>query len=211
MDGYFDDISKMALALTSAQMAKDDAVKEHGPGEDLYIHFLGWIEDSLVVICQMNDELSKKTHDEKLVASYELCSTLRSMWWIDAVTMVSEAYCSLDENKTKGLELAEAFTNSEMPVLECIAINHASIQTPGGVGPVSMVAAPYKVMAGRTVQWLDSLVYPERAEEFIRQARYPSMLRKSLMEPPSGDASDTSFSEARDAIYGMGFLMQEFA
>lgn len=210
MDGFLDDISKMALALTSAQMAKDEAVKEHGVGEDLYIHFLGWGGDSLLTICQMNQELSKKPHDERVLASYNLCSTLRSIWWIDAITMVSEAYCSLDAGKTNGIELAEAFSKPDMPVLECIAINHASINEHNTIGPVSMVAAPYRVVPGRKVEWLDALVYPERATEFLKQARYPAMLRKSLQEQPTTEISEESINEARNDVVEMGFLMQEF-
>jgi hypothetical protein len=40
VEQYVNDFSKMALALTSAQMAKDEAVSEHGLGEELSIHFL---------------------------------------------------------------------------------------------------------------------------------------------------------------------------
>ena len=54
MDGnYPDEFSKIALALTSAQLAKQMFVEESGVGEDLAFNFLGWKDGGLVTIAQM--------------------------------------------------------------------------------------------------------------------------------------------------------------
>jgi hypothetical protein len=45
MDGFYpDEFSKIALALTSAQMAKKIFIEESGIGEDLAFNFIGWKE-----------------------------------------------------------------------------------------------------------------------------------------------------------------------
>ena len=55
MDGiYPDEFSKIALALTSAQLAKKMFVEELGEGEDLAFNFLGWKDGRLVTITQQS-------------------------------------------------------------------------------------------------------------------------------------------------------------
>ena len=68
-----DDFSKMALALTSAQLAKDTAVEEHGVGEDLAIHFLAWMDDGLISISQMNSETMKLDPEIRFERCKEVC------------------------------------------------------------------------------------------------------------------------------------------
>lgn len=209
MEQYVNDFSKMALALTSAQLAKDEAVQEHGIGEEIAVHFLAWIDDALIAICQMGPEVSKLDHEERFVQCTELCKVLRKDLWSTAITMVSEGYCSLDNHKTANMELSEAFANPSLPVYECITITHASIdENSSHVSPVSMVAAPYKVSVGRKVQWKEVLVYPEKAAEYTKQTKYPTMIRRVLQVSPDETASDESLNDAATKIKDLGFLMQ---
>lgn len=210
MNDYVDDISKMALALTSGQMAKDEAVKEHGIGEDVAVHFMGWIGDSLVLICQMTDILSNKNKNDRFIACAALCASLRQYWWITAVTMLSEGYCSLDKNATQDMDLATAFIDPTKPVVECLTVMHSSISSSGTIAPVSMVTAPYRVGFGRNVMWNEILVYPEVADSYVKNAKYPSMLRKSLMAETVDGITDGSLLQMRREIKELGFLMQEF-
>lgn len=209
MEQYVNDFSKMALALTSAQMAKDDAVQEHGVGEEIAVHFLAWVDDALIAICQMNSETSKLTPEERFDRCKELCKILRKDLWCSALTMVSEGYCSLDSSKTNNMDLAAAFADPKLPVYECITITHVSIdEETGYIAPVSMVAAPYKMGVGRKVQWKEVLVYPEKAENHTKQTRYPAMLRRVLQMSPDESASDESLSIAALNIVNLGFTMQ---
>lgn len=209
MEQYVNDFSKMALALTSAQMAKDDAIKEHGIGEEIAIHFLAWIDTALIAICQMDAETSKMEPEIRFNKCKQLCQLLRHDLWATAITMVSEGYCSLDSSKTHNMDLSAAFADPKLPVYECITISHTSINDEDGhVSPVSMVAAPYKITAGRKVEWREPLFYPEKAEEHTKQGKYPIMLRKVLQSPPKDSGNEESFSEAIAKIISLGFIVQ---
>lgn len=210
MQDYVDDIGKMALALTSGQMAKDEAVKERGIGEDVPVHFMGWVGASLAVICQMDDTLSGKDKNDRFIACAALCAALRQHWWITAVTMLSEGYCSLDRSTTQDMDLATAFADPTKPVVECLTVMHTSIDSEGSVAPVSMVTAPYRVGLGRSVMWNEILVYPEVADSYIKNAKYPAMLKKSLMAEAVDGLSQDGLSQVRKEIRQAGFLMQEF-
>ena len=209
MEQYVNDFSKMALALTSAQMAKDDAIKEHGVGEEIAIHFLAWVDDALIAICQMNTETSKLDPEERFNRCKELCKILRKDLWCTALTMVSEGYCSLDSSKTNNMDLAAAFADPKLPVYECITITHVSIDEDSGhIAPVSMVAAPYKMGVGRIVEWKEVLVYPEKAEQYTKQTKYPAMLRRVLQMSPDESTNDDSLNTAAMSIVNLGFAMQ---
>ena len=209
MEQYVNDFSKMALALTSAQMAKDDAVQEHGVGEEIAVHFLAWVDDALFAICQMNGETGKLDPDERFNRCKELCKILRRDLWCTAITMVSEGYCSLDSSKTNNMDLAAAFADPKLPVYECITITHVSIdEDTNHIAPVSMVAAPFKMVAGRKVQWKEVLVYPEKAEQHTKQTRYPAMLRRVLQMNPNDAPNDDIMSAAALGIANLGFVVQ---
>jgi len=113
VDEYINEFSKMALALTSAQLAKETAVKEYGIGEEVATHFLGWQGPRLAIICQMRNDLYRADIQERFVQSRDLCSSLRKYWWISSLSMVAEGYCSFDKSKTSGLNLAEAFLDKK--------------------------------------------------------------------------------------------------
>lgn len=209
MEEYVNDYAKMALALASAQLAKDTAVKEHGIGEDISTHFMGWNEEDLIAVAQMKDTISRNSHEDRFLRCKTLCETLRKYWWITSITMVSEGYCSLDSSKTENYDLATAFTDTKMPVLECITVSHVTVDPSGAVSPVSMVAAPYSMKVGRIVEWKDVLVYPEITPKNLRQYKYPLMLSNSMLEQPVDEASPEVVMQARAEIDAAGFLLQE--
>ena len=209
MEQYVNDFSKMALALTSAQMAKDEAISEHGLGEELSIHFLAWLDNTLIAICQMNAETGKLNPEIRFDRCKELCKVLRRDMWSTAITMVSEGYCSLDSYKTKNMDLAVAFADQSLPVYECITVSHTSIDEDNDhVSPVSMVAAPYRIDVGRKVNWKEVLVYPEKADEYTRQTKYPTMHRKVLQMDPDESTTGDNLAMATSKIHDLGFIMQ---
>lgn len=202
-------MSKMALALTSAQLAKDEAIKEHGVGEELAVHFLAWGDDALIAICQMTADTSALSQMERFEKCAQICSILRRFYWATAITMVSEGYCSMDASSTKGMDLASAFVDSKYPVFECVTVNHTSIDEEGMVSPVSMVAAPFTLRINREVAWMDTLVYPDRADTYVKQSKYPAMLRKALMEMPMNEVSVEMGDKVHEQIEAIGFIIQE--
>lgn len=209
MEEYVTDFAKMALALTSTQLAKETAVKEHGIGEEINVHFMGWNEEDLVVIAQMNDAVAKTGPDERFERSKILCELLRKNWGVESLTMVSEGYCSLDSSKTENCNLATAFASSSLPVFECITVTHVTIDIYGTASPVSMVAAPYVVKIGRNVEWLEVLAYPEVTSKNLKQYKYPLMLTRAIMENPAEDSYPETMNQARASAEELGFILQE--
>lgn len=211
MEEYVNDLSKMALALTSAQLAKDNAVKDFGVGEEIALHFLGWAPLHLKMICQMRQDIAKKSPEDRFERCAVACSMMRKLWGVSSITMVAEGYCSKDATRTKGLELSKAFANHDLPVFECISVSHVSIGDDGSVTPVSMVAAPFTVEIGKNVRWHDVLVYPEIAEKHTTQTKYPIMMRRAISdETLIGELPKEQIEEMKNEMYAVGFIVQEF-
>lgn len=209
MEEYVNDFAKMALALASAQLAKETAIKEHGIGEDIKAHFMGWNEEDLTVVAQMKEEVSRYAQPERFERCAILCKILRKHWWVSSLTMISEGFCSLDSSKTENYDLATAFVDTSLPVFECITVSHVTLDESGIISPVSMVAAPYVTKVGRIVEWQDVLVYPEITAKNLRQYKYPLMLTNSMMERLSEDSGEETMMQARTEVEQSGFLLQE--
>ena len=207
-DDYLDDLKRMALALTSAQMAKDVAVKEHGIGEELSTHFLGWSASHLSVICQMGGDLQKTSHENRIKKSSLACSIIRKTWWVTSLTMVAEGFCSLDANMTKGMDLSIAYLNKDLPVYECITVTHVNSEAEDDQS-VALVAVPYKCEIGRNVRWNETLVYPSHIDQHIFPSHYSVMLKKSLSLQPEQNIDRDQIEKARSEIKALGFAMQE--
>lgn len=207
-DEYMSDFKRMALALTSAQMAKDTSVKQFGIGEDLPTHFLGWSPINLVLVCQMTESLQKMSHEERLSRSERLCSLLRRYWWLTSLTMVAEGYCSLNSHKTQGMELSKAYLDPSLPIYECLTVSH--VNGDDQKASVSMVAAPYRVELGKVVKWNEMLVYPENPDKHISPSRYALMLKKAMLGNMEENLNQSKMDEARKEVLELGFNIQEF-
>jgi len=201
------DFKRMALALTSAQLAKDTTVKQHGIGEDIPTHFLGWSPSNLLLVGQMNSDLQKSSHDNRLMKSDRFCQLLRKNWWVTSITMVAEGYCSFDSRKTNGMDLATAFLNANLPVYECITVSHV---TENDNATVSMVAAPYRIGLGKVVKWNEVLAYPENTEKYISPSRYSMMLKRVMSVQMEEDLNQEKMDSARSEVRDLGFSLQEF-
>lgn len=201
------DFKRIALALTSAQLAKDTTVKEHGIGEDIPTHFLGWSPSNLVLVGQMESSLQKTDHDNRLIKADRFCQLLRKNWWVTSITMVAEGYCSLDSSRTNGMELEKAFLDPKLPVYECITVSHV---TDGDQISLSMIACPYKVGLGKIVKWNEILAYPENGEKHVSPSRYSMMLKRTMLAPMEEDLNQEKMDAARNEVRELGFSLQEF-
>lgn len=209
-DSYQDNFSKLALAATSAQIAKNITVQEFGVGEDLTFNFMGWNYDELVLVCQLSRPAMLMSPDLRLSRCESMALALRRYWGITAITMIAEGYCSLDPAKTKGVELAKEFTNPESAIEECIAITHAEIVDDSSI-EVNLIALPYLYHLGRTVVWLEPLTWPTQADKILRNSKYPKMLENCLRgEIAEDDVSPEEYDSIRGVITAAGFFMQEF-
>ena len=201
----------MALIMTAAQLAKLNTVKDAGVGEDLSMNFFGWVDNHLVVVCQMKRHLMTLSVDRRLHLAAELCSILRRYWKVDSIAMVAEGYCSLDQNKTKGVELSTAFLDPKINVKECITVSHAEVESDGRAPAyVSMVAIPYSYGLNKTIDWSEILIYPKGPDAQLRNGLYPRMLQSVLAESVVDDLPMESYDELRMLIGKNGFSIEEF-
>ena len=212
VDGNYDnDYSKIALAITAAQLAKSTSVKEFGVGEDLAMNFFGWGEDSLSIVCQMRHDMMRTDPDERLERCQELCNVLRKYWGVTSLSMVAEGFCSMDQTKTAGEPLSEAFLNPQKPVKECLTVTHVSTEDSGPTSPVvTIVAVPYEYELGRGLKWLEMLIYPTGSEKNFRNSKFPEAMKKALRNRVVDDLPDESYDELRRLINANGFHIQEF-
>jgi hypothetical protein len=212
VDGNYDnDYSKIALAVTSAQLAKTTCVKEFGIGEDLSMNFFGWNDDALSIVCQMKQELMRDTPEARLERCAELCNVLRRYWGVDSISMVAEGYCSFDQAETAGTELSQAFLDPNKPVKECITVTHVGpVEKGENVYITTIVAVPYVYELGRSINWFDMIVYPESRKNNFRNARYPAAIDKALKQRVVDDLPDEAYDELRQLILANGFHIEEF-
>jgi hypothetical protein len=54
------------------------------------------------------------------------------------------------------------------------------------------------------------LFYPEKADKYLKQAKYPQMIRNSLMGNVVDEVSQGQIMRVRDEIDELGFLIQDF-
>lgn len=209
-DSYSDNFSKLALAATSAQLAKTVCVKEYGVGEDLTFNFMGWNGDELIIVCQIRKDMMMIPPEDRLSKCSTLCGVLRKYWGITALTMIAEGYCSLDLSKTFDTELSKAYIDPDSGVQECITLTHAEIDMETGDIAVNLIALPYTYQLGRDVAWLEMLIYPTRAQDVLKNSKYPEMLRKSLTKKLSDDIDPEEYDGLRESIVRSGFYIQEF-
>lgn len=212
MDGIYDnDYSKIALAITSAQLAKATCVQEFGIGEDLSMNFFGWEDDRLSIVCQMKQELMREDPSERLERCAELCNVLRRYWGATSISMVAEGYCSFNQAETAGSELSQAFLDPKKPVKECLTVTHVGPTDEANTDHITtIVAVPYSYEIGRSVNWMDMIVYPEGQKNNFRNARYPAAINKALKYKVVDDLPDEAYDELRQLILANGFHIEEF-
>lgn len=208
MEEYVEDLRKLALALTSAQMAKSVFVSEEGIGEDIAFNFFFWKENKVALIMQLNKELMGLDHRQRFIVCADLCLAIRQYWGVDAITMVAEGYCSQDPEKTKGLELAREFPKPDSKVMECITITHAEYG-PKPEPNIQLMACPYEYKQGRVVEFHEPIYYSEGGGNILRDKKYPAMLAKALQNEvlPS---TDKLKDEILDEFHERGIFSQDF-
>ena len=208
MDGiYPDEFSKIALALTSAQLAKKMFVEELGEGEDLAFNFLGWKDGRLVTITQMAKKYMKEAPIDRLQRCASMLRTVRGFWDVDSITMVAEGYCSADSEKTKGLDLAKVFIEGTEKVSECETVTHVEQDGEEGAD-LTLVSSSYEYRLNRRAIFGPITVYPEGVMRILRDKSYPALLYKTITEDYYAEHTDED--EVAEYINNLGFHVQVF-
>jgi hypothetical protein len=208
MDGHYpDEFAKIALALTSAQLAKQMFVEESGVGEDLAFNFIGWKDGRLLTITQMGKKFMKEPPVDRLQRCASMLRMIRGFWNVDSITMVAEGYCSPDIEKTRGLDLAKAFLDEKNEVSECVTITHAEQDDEGGA-EITLVSTSYKYRLNRRAVFEPITVYPNGAVNVLRDKSYPALLYKTVSEDYVVEEMEEE--DAAEAINNLGFHLQVF-
>lgn len=210
MDLYPDSMSKMALALTSAQLAKDLMVQEHGIGEDLAFNFFGWQDDQLIIVSQLKRSLMGVPMVERLNRCGDMCKVLRSYWGITAISMIAEGYETLDKQKLNGRELRQAFIEDPNLVQECVTVTHCEPNEVTGDLELTLVSVPYSYAVAKEVLWGDALGYTRGTETILRSSPVPQMLIASLNEEVIHDIEIQEIDRILESLVANGFIVDEF-
>ena len=208
MDIYTDIYAKLALAITSTQLAKQNAVEEFGIGEDLPFMFFGWRESVLSVIMAFSHADMQVSVEERLPKVNFACSVMRSIYWCDSITFVAEGFMSKEPWELRGRALTEAFIAKDAKVSECITSSHISINR-NGVSEVMLMSTPYDTLLGKHVVWGDQSAYSKGTEHVLHDAPILSVISGSLTE----DCEQLDEEEQVEICGGLvanGINIQEF-
>jgi len=215
-DEYLNEVHKMALIATSAQLAKEVSVRNDGIGEDLNFNFFGWTGGHLSIICQMGRKGMKQPPADRFQQSFNVCLALRKFWHVTDITLVAEGFISLDPVASKGKDLKKLFTDSRN-IKECLTVTHAYLSDRIDDGgdmvqkPVaSIIAIPYTYGVGRVVEWKSILASEDNAVKILRESMFPAMMMQVLGSPIEERADDEGRESVVRQMAADGFEVYEF-
>jgi len=208
VDVYPDVYSKLALALVSAQVAKQSLVSEFGVGEDLPFTFFGWREGNLVAIMAFSQELMGLSITDRFPTVQKVGEVLRRLYWVDGITFVAEGFQSLDLGSTKGKRLAAEFANNNRNVHECVTVSHVVIN--GKNQPDStLVSIPYDYVVGRDLVWGESIAYSKGVGRVLLDSPVIALLALCLKMDVVDVVLD-EFDAVLETVVRDGVNIQEF-
>lgn len=208
MDPYPDIYSKVALALTSAQVAKEVLVADEGCGADIPFNFFGWDGDELALVVQLDRGMMKNDFKERFEMCMGAIHMMRNFWCVDEITFVAEGYHSKTPELTKDLNLAQEFANGNENVRECLALSHVYLDfedTP----QVMLVSCPYSYLGSTTIMWEDNVGFTQGSGSVLREAAMPAMIGISLRGPCSSE-DEIQGENPIEILNANGFNVQEF-
>jgi hypothetical protein len=180
-DSYPDVYAKLALAITSTQLAKQNAVEEFGIGEDLPFMFMGWRGDQLSVLMVFGRSDMKQPVVKRIPKVGMVCDVLRSVYWVDSITFIAEGFMSKAPWELKGKELTEAFVANDAKVSECITSSHVSTNR-YGEPEVMLMSTPYNTLLGKHVVWGDQAAFSQGIGTVFKDAPILNMVMSGLRE-----------------------------
>lgn len=207
-DSYPDVYAKLALAITSTQLAKQNAVEEFGIGEDLPFMFMGWRGDRLSVIMVFGRADMKEPVIKRVPKVGMVSDVLRSVYWVDSITFIAEGFMSKAPWQLKGKELTEAFVAKDAKVSECITSSHVSMNR-HGQPQVMLMSTPYNTMLGKHVVWGDQSAFSQGFGSVFRDAPVLQVVMSGLQE----DCERMDQEEQEQVVghlFSNGISVQEF-
>lgn len=209
MDRYPDSMTKIALTLTSAQIAKDLVVSEDGIGEDLTFNFFGWRDDELIIVSQLQRTLMSLPIMERINRCSEMCKALRAYWGITSLSLIAEGYETLQKENLTGKELRQAFIEDANMVRECVTVTHCEPNEVHGNLELTLVSVPYSYAVAKQVIWGEVVGYTRGTETILRRSPVPQMLIEALSEDVLVDVDDSEIDKLLEAMVASGFVIEE--
>lgn len=179
VDPYPDIYAKLALAVTSTQLAKQDAVEEFGIGEDLPFMFMGWRDDFLSVMLAFSRADMKLPVPQRIPKVEATCNVMRQAYWVDSITFVAEGFMSKAPWELKGKKLTEAFIAKDAKVTECMTASHVRFNR-NDEPEVMLVSTPYNTVVGKHVVWGDQAAYSQGVGAVLQDAPILSVIISAL-------------------------------
>lgn len=197
MDTYSTTMDKLALAVSSAKLAKETIIESEGIGEDLNFVLMGWREGELVAVAQLG-QIFMRDKPDRFGRLLKCAYVIRKGWGVDAFTFVAEAFCS-NTHSTREHNLTELFVNSEVKVTECLSFIHIDKTV------IEFVAVPYTTTHPRLVVFSDAIQY--EGIQSMRDSEYPAALYRALNEDTEGNPiyDDDFHSELVKGLIAVGF------
>ena len=207
-DRYPDVYAKLALAITSTQLAKQNAVEEFGIGEDLPFMFMGWRNDQLSVIMVFGRADMQQPVEKRVPKVGLVCEVMRSVYWVDSITFIAEGYMSKAPWDLKGKALTEAFVAKDGKVSECLTSSHISTNR-HGEPEVMLMSTPYNTLLGKHVLWGDQATYSQGIGTVFQDAPILNKVMLGLRE----DCERMDQEEQEQVVshlFSNGISVQEF-
>jgi hypothetical protein len=208
MDSYDDPLSKMALVLTSSQIAKNYLVEDHGIGEDLPFTFFFWRDGYIVFAVQLLKQHMNLAVLDRLSKCSDMSSAICSCWGITGISFVAEGFETLDKQKLDGRELRQAFIEEEGLVSECLTVTHCEINPINNKFELTLLSLPYSYELGRNVSWGKPLGFTSGMDKVLKSSAVSQMLITSLGAEPMIDVTDEEIDELMASIIADGFNIE---
>jgi len=208
VDSYPDVYAKLALAITSTQLAKQNAVEEFGIGEDLPFMFMGWRDDYLSVIMVFGRSQMKQPVAKRLPAVQMVAGVLRSVYWVDSITFIAEGYMSKAPWDLRGQTLTDAFVAKSAKVAECITSSHVSTNSHGEPA-VMLMSTPYNTLIGKHVLWGDQATFSQGVGSVLQDTPVLNVLLKGMGEECER-MDQQEQEEVVSHLFSQGVSVQEF-
>jgi len=208
VDPYSDTYSKIALALTSAQVAKESLVAEEGVGSDIPFNFFGWRESELLMIVQLDPSKMK----EPMADRFDLCCSamqaMRQYFGCTEITFIAEGIHSSKPELTSGKDLARLMAAESPYVRECLTVTHVKLDD-NYVPEATFVSCTFQYLAGEFVVWDDEKAYTRGVGKVLREVPFPAMMAASL-RMGFEDPDDEEIDSIMEHFLSRGFNVNHF-
>jgi hypothetical protein len=211
VDKYDDAMSKMALGLTSSQVAKNFMVEDFGIGEDLPFTFFMWSGGDLTLAIQLRRELMQQPVEARLSRCQTMCMAICSaVPSVTAISFVAEGFETLDKDRLDGRDLRSAFIEEDDLVRECITVTHCE-KLPQTKGlEITLLSLPYEYKLGRVIDWGKPLGFVSGMDKVLKTSSVSKMLRNALGQAGGEYYSDDDIDILFNKITSIGFNIEGF-